>query len=116
MVTKNYFLNNLENFKQIFKGKKIDFIEEKNTAYISLPLIRINKVTNKNYETMKKAFYFYFLYRLASLKIRKNLFSSPYIFALFLEIIKGKKFILDAVIDSLMDKDKRNKLNNYKKK
>ncbi len=116
MVTKDYLLNNLQNFKKILNGKKIDFITEKNTAIIALPLIRINKTKIKDYETMKKAFIFYFLYKLFSLKIRKKPALFYYIFALSLEILRGKRFILGALMKILKDKDKKNKLNSYKKK
>ena len=110
MVTKHFFLKNIKNFRKIINGEYIDFINEKNTAIISLPLIRINKIQNKNYELMRNAFEFEFLFQLFSLKLQKKLFSSVYFYALIFEIFKGKKFIFKVILKTLKDKDKSKKV------
>jgi len=116
MVTKDYFLKNIEMFKGIFDGRQIKFVNEKNTVFVSIPLIRINNLVVKDYEIMKKAFDFNFLYQLHSLKYRKKIFSDLYIYALFLEVIKGKTFLLKSIIETLKDKSKKIRLKELKKK
>ena len=53
---------------------------------------------------------FNFLFKLFSLQYRKKLFSSIYPYALILEILKGKRFILKAIINTLKDKSKKDKI------
>lgn len=113
LVKKDYFIKNISEFKSAFKNKKIEFINNKNTAIINLPLLRINKIKSKNYETMKTAFEFGFLHDLISLKYQKKFFTI-YPLALFFEILKGKFFILNSLIENVFDKDKIKKLNNLK--
>ncbi|MCX6746772.1 MAG: glycosyltransferase [Candidatus Pacearchaeota archaeon] len=116
MITKEFFLKNIEIFRNIFENGEINFITKENTAFVTLPLIRINKFPSMDYKSLKKAFTeFIFLYQLFSLKQQKKIFSSLYLYALLFEIIKGKKFILDAIIDTLKDKDKKEKIKTYKK-
>jgi len=116
MITKEFFLKNIEIFRNIFENGEINFITKENTAFVTLPLIRINKFTSIDYKSLKKALTeFIFLYQLFSLKQQKKIFSSLYSYALLFEIIKGKKFILDAIIDTLKDKDKKEKIKTYKK-
>ncbi len=114
MVTKKYFLENIKIFKEIFDGGKINFLTEKNTAFVDIPLIRVKRSKSCSYEVMAKVFEFKFLFQLFSLKYQKKLFSSPYMFALFLEISKGRMFILKAIINALRDKSKKKKLDNFK--
>jgi len=116
MVTKDYFLKNIKIFKDILDGGDINFINKKNTICIAPPLIRIDNLIIKDYEVMKKAFAFNFLYQLYSLKCRRKIFSDIYIYALFLEILKGKTFILKAIIENLKDKSKKIRLKELNKK
>lgn len=115
MVTKEYFLKNIGIFKDIFNRGKITFVTKKNTAFVGFPLIRIKKVNNLNYESMTQVFDFKFLYQLFSLRFQKKFFLIPYILALFLEIIKGKRFIFRVLLDNLRNKKIKDKIKSFKK-
>ncbi len=110
MITKEYFLKNLEMFKDIFNGKEINFITKENTAFVSYPLVRIKKYKTYSHKIMKEAFEFKFLFQLFSLKYQKKLFLNLYPYALGLEILKGKSFILRSIINTLKDKSKKGKI------
>ncbi|MBS3078636.1 glycosyltransferase [Candidatus Pacearchaeota archaeon] len=109
MMTKDFFINNLDFIKEIYNGKIIDFINKENTAFISFPLLRLKKISAKDYETMKKSFEFIFLFQLLSLKLQKKFFTL-YPIALLFKILSGNKFILQAIIKNLKDQDKKNKI------
>jgi hypothetical protein len=113
MFKKDYLLKNFEKIKN--SNTIIDFVDNKNTAFVSFPLIRLKNITVKEHEMMKRVFAFNFLYQLYSLKARKKLLTSPFVYALLLETIKGKGFMLKAIFETLKDKDKRKKLNTFKK-
>lgn len=116
MITREFFLKNIETFKNVFEKEKIDFITKENTAFVSLPLIRVKKFPSMDYPSLRKALTeFIFLYQLFSLKQQKKMFSSLYFYALLFEIIKGKRFILNAIMNTLKDKDKKEKIKTYKK-
>jgi spore maturation protein CgeB len=112
MVTKDFFLKNLEKFKRAYQGD-IKFITEKNTAFMFFPLIKIDDFNSTNYEKMKNAFIFKFPYQLYSLKYRRKIFSSPYLPALLLEILKGNLFILKTLLEILKDKSRLKQLKIY---
>lgn len=114
MVTKDYLLKNLELFKKIFKGSKIDVINENNTVFISFPLIRLDKCVIMDYKIMKQAYDFNFLYQLYALKYQKKILMKPYIYVLFFEILRGKKFIFKAIQENLNDKSKKERLKGIK--
>jgi hypothetical protein len=113
MITKKFLFENLQIIKGIFQGKKINFITKENTAFVSFPLIRIKKFNLCSNETTQKVFDFKFLFKLFSLKYQKDFFIVPYLFALFLEILKGKTFILKEILEKLSDKDKQVKMKSF---
>ncbi|MAG01707.1 hypothetical protein CMI42_00040 [Candidatus Pacearchaeota archaeon] len=112
VVTKKFFLDNLEKFKKAFHGK-IDFLNMDNTAFVDFPLVRIKKISIKKYPIMEKVFSFKFVYQLYSLYYTKKIFYKPYIPSLFFEIFSGKFFILRHLFDSIRDKSRMNKLKIY---
>jgi len=75
MITKEYLFENFKKLKNIMlNNEQIDFIQEHNTVFISLPLIRINKISLKKYNDMKIAYGFIFLSQLFSLKNQGKIF------------------------------------------
>lgn len=111
MVSKKYFLENIETFRKTFDGVRMDFLNWENTVFVSFPLVRLKKLNTSDYEVIKKSSEFRFLYYLYALKFHKTLLIKPYIYALAWEIIKGKTFFLKALIEVFKDKGKRNKIN-----
>ena len=109
MARKDLFFQHFEDFKRFFKEGKFNLINEKNTVFISIPLVEVNKVKNIktiDYKYLKDAFQMLFLNKLYSLNYQKKLFSS-YPAWLLLEALKGKRFILAALKEAITDKNKR---------
>jgi hypothetical protein len=112
VVTKEFFLANLEKFKRAFQGK-VDFLNKENTAFVDFPLLRVRRIPTREYSVMKKAFIFEFFHQLYSLYHTKKIFYKSYVPSLLLEIFSGKLFILKHLINSLLDKSRITKLKNY---
>jgi len=112
LVTKEFFLENIEKFKKAFQ-REIDFLNKDNTAFVGFPLLRVKKIPTKKYSIMKKAFVFEFFHQLYSLYYTKKIFFKPYVPFLLLEIFFGKFFILKYLFDSLKDRSRISKLKNY---
>lgn len=112
LVTKKFFLDNLEQFKESFYGK-IDFLNTGNTAFVGFPLVRIKKIPRKKYSVMKKAFIFEFFHQLYSLYYTKKIFYKPYIPSLLLEALSGKFFIFSYLFDAVKDKSRLKRLRIY---
>ena len=102
MATKNFFIKNLGKFKKFFKQQEFSLISNKNTAFISIPLVEIKNLKSIDYKTMKTAFQFKFLDRLYSLRHQMKIF--PYMINLLLLGLR-KKFLLKAIKDSLLDRN-----------
>ncbi len=100
---KDYFLNNLDNFRKLFKNNKIDFFTEENTTFIQMPLIDIPKIDYVTYKDMKAYFLPKFLYRLYNLREQGKLFTDPYIYNLFFEMIKGNFYLMYLLLNAVKD-------------
>ena len=96
--------------KKTFYEKRFGIINDKNTAFISIPLIETKNLNVLDYGTMKKAFQMKFLDKLYSLKYQKNLLKSKYPIYLLKESLNEKGFILKVIKDALLDKSKLYKL------
>ncbi len=115
MVDKNYFLENLEDFRTLFYGKKVDILKEDKTCFISIPLVSINNIKNANYGKMKKAFLMLFVYDLSSKIYQKKLLTSSYFYNLiFSSITHGRWFIIRHLSGSLFNKGKLKTLKKIK--
>ncbi len=119
MVTKNYFLKNFEKFKEIFKGKQIDIINENNTAFIEIPLVQIEHLSrvNKSYinrlgfNSLKEVFRLNFMIDLFLLFSQKKIFKNFYPYKLFINsIVNGHFFILKCLFSSILSRENRAKL------
>ncbi|MEK6879730.1 MAG: glycosyltransferase [Nanoarchaeota archaeon] len=100
MVTKEFFLSNMELLKNMFIGKKIPFLDENNTAFVTAPLLRlVYSISNQSYKILKKAFTMKFIDALSSLVYQKKFFTSPYPYHLFFESLNKKLFILKYIYE-----------------
>ena len=123
VVSKSYFLENLESFRKVSKGKYTDFISEKNTAFIAIPLVkikRLNKINNKTLNSMDttlmaKAFQLNFIFNLYSLVHRKKIFSSQYPYRILASALGNKRFIVKYVFNYLIRKNSLSILKNKSK-
>jgi len=93
MVSKDYFIKNLNKFREFFNGNKIDIINEKNTAFISIPLVKINKINKMDLETFSIFFHQKnFIFDINLLLKQKRLFASHYFYRLIYLLLKKKVF------------------------
>lgn len=95
MVSSDYFLDNLDIFRKLFNNQNVQFITEENTAFISIPLLRIKNLEKKfSYPSFKKVFSMNFTYSLSSLIYQRNLLKNNYLFNLIFSSYEYKNFIL----------------------
>ncbi len=123
LTSKDYFLENIDKFIEFAKGNPIGIINKDNTAFISIPLISINRLSdnsrnmlnNWDNKSLESSFVLGFMYKLYSIVYQKRKFSSLYPYKLLLHsIIKGETFIPKYVYNyyrhkgkiDILDKDK----------
>lgn len=111
MVRKDYFIKNLNEFASFAKGEKINIIDDKNTNFVSIPLVRIKKLKKTSYKSMKEAFRMLFLDKMYTLVYKKKLFSLFYPGIMAESLFSGKSFMLRYVYESLFGRDKWDRLN-----
>lgn len=102
MITKKYFLDNLNFFKGLYSGKMDSDIQkkisDKNIVFVSIPLIRVKNLPKFKYNQLKENFYMFFLDKFFSLIYQKKIFS-PYIFKFFFFSLTGNFFIIKSLFD-----------------
>ncbi len=109
MVTKGYFIKNINVFKEVFHGNKIDFINEKNTAFVSIPLVKVYAPKKIDYNIFREVLWHYakFTDNLAYLTAQRKLFRSKYFYDLILKSLTPRRFfILRYLFASLFNKNK----------
>ncbi len=110
MVKKDFFLNNIDKFNQALESG-FDFVNEKNTIFVSIPLVRIKHINKINYESFVKAFNMRFIDKLYSLILQKNIFYSFYPYKLIIgSFLKGEIFILKYIYEFAKNKETWDKL------
>lgn len=113
MMVKRFFLDNLDKIKKAYYGE-IDFLNEKNTAFVGFPLLRVRDIRVQKYEVMEKALTFKFFHDLYSKYHTRQIFKTTYLPTLLVEILSGKFFILNYLRAGIKDKNRKNKLKIYK--
>jgi len=97
MVTKNFFINNYETIKENYKNKTANFVNKNNTAFVSIPLVKISKFKKNffNHPEFKKELSlinFSFHRKFYALK-RNPIKLLIYALLLIKEILTGKNFL-----------------------
>jgi len=110
MVTKKFFLENIESFRSLFNNNSFNLIDDKNTVFVSVPLVSIKKLRSIEYEEMKKAFEIRFMDKIFSLIYQRRIFFNKYVYSLFLESLFSKPFILKYLFKSVFNKKNWDKL------
>lgn len=113
MVSKNYFMKNFDSFKKLFYEEEVNLISQKNTVFVSIPLVQTKKLKVLDYERMNKAFIMKFRDKLYSLFYQKKFFDK-YPFVLCLSAINGKNFIFKYIKEALFNKENRVKISEYR--
>lgn len=115
MVSKKYFLENIDTFLRVFKGDKLDFVSKENTVFVSIPLIQIESYNKKainrlDPKSLDSAFQLNFLMELYSKMYQRKILNS-YLYGLFVEsIFYNNKYLLKYLINSFFSKEKWSKL------
>jgi len=104
MVRKSYFLKNIDQFKAVAQGEPISFITDKNTAFVTIPLVQRKKVPSLKYSSMDKVFLPLYENNLRALHYQRRLLIDTYTYFLFLESLFGKYFIARRLITKALDK------------
>jgi len=110
MVTKKFFIKNINELKNIFQ--EVTFVKENNVNFVSFPLVETNKLKTKNYDLLKKAFLFNFPYQVYSLKYQKRRIPK-YLLFLFFEVLKGNWFIFKEFCNIISNKSRVKQLKIY---
>jgi hypothetical protein len=113
MVSKKFFLKNLQKLRKMVSGGSVDFINERDTAFVSMSLVqlrnlsrntklKLNKFSNAD---LDKAFQTNFMLRLQTLIYQRKLFSDPYIYHLVLSFLfEGNYFVFRYLLNSAFSK------------
>lgn len=109
IVTKKYFIENIDKFKSFFNGKLINIIDEKNTCFISIPLIRINKINEMDFEVFYSAFEKTFILNAYFLLKQNKLFTSSYFYRMLYLLLKNK-LLRKSFIKFIKDKKNLNQM------
>lgn len=82
-VLKDYFIRNIDKFRSLFSGKTASIVQEENTCFISIPLVRNKKINKMNSETFLHLFHQKnFIFDMSLLLRQKKLFTTPYLYRL----------------------------------
>lgn len=112
MVKRKYFLENLADFKKFFDSKDIDIINDENTVFVSIPLIRARKIRYLDYSSLKVSTRMKFLDDIYINFHSKNFL---YMFKVLLLSISGKFFMFKFIKDSFIKPENWFKLKTFKK-
>jgi hypothetical protein len=102
MMTREYFL---KNFQKI-NSKDLSFLNKKNTAFISIPLINLNNIILNNHSFAK----FFSMKFLHNLFYKRKLSFIKYSFGMLIEILKGNHIIFQVLINELINKKRINSI------
>ncbi|MEK6910277.1 MAG: glycosyltransferase [Nanoarchaeota archaeon] len=107
VVTKSYFLKNIQKFKSFFSGGKIDIINKKNTSFIRIPLSSMNGGIRIDYEVRKNISHHIFENQLRTLGYKRSIYVIYYLWMIGVEYLKGNKFMMNYLIEKGRSKAKK---------
>ncbi len=106
MIKRNYFLAHLKEFRQFAQHKNLLPITNKNTVFISIPLVEIKDIPCGDDETLEKVFLPKYENILRSLSYKRKLFTSSYLYRLLIFSILHQPFIIRHLFRRFMNKTK----------
>ncbi len=104
MVRKRYFIKNIEKFRAIAQGAPISLISDKNTAFVTIPLVQRKKVPSLKYDSMNRTFLPLYENQLRALHYQRRLLTDSYTYFLCLESLSGRYFIARRLITKALGK------------
>lgn len=106
MVSKDYFIGNIHKFKSFFNRKTIDIVHEKNTCFISIPLVRINKINKMDSKVFDVFFHQKnFIFEMEILLKQKKLFTSTYFYRMLYLMLKNsllRKYFIRLIKERIL--------------
>lgn len=94
VVRKSFFLKNLKAFKRACALNSVDFINDKNTTFVSLPLLKVQRHCRIPTDFPENACTYKYEDVLRSLKNQGRLFTSRYLYSLLAYSLFHERFIL----------------------
>jgi Glycosyl transferases group 1 len=98
VLTKDFFIEHFSEIKEAYKTDNINFVNDKNTEFVSLPLVKLSKFRRKffkNIEFKKEIGVFSFSFPREFFSRRRKPFQLlSYTLSLIKEAISGKRFII----------------------
>jgi len=101
MVTKNFFIKNINSFKDI--KKLTNLINKDNTVFVSIPLVEVHDLNSINYEDMKNVFKPLFFSKIFSLAYQKKIFD-PFLINILIKPVKGRIFMTKYLLKKIFKK------------
>lgn len=99
MVEKDFFLNNLKNFNNFLNRQAIGILTDKNTAFVSIPLVRLKKDRIPFFKNMTDYAAMLFVTQLKVLKNKHRLFRNLYPLKLLMYSLFKEPLILKYLIE-----------------
>ncbi len=106
MVERNYFLKHINEFASICSGKWSDFINPKNTMFISLPLVRTNKIKRIPLKNIDHILFSTLDLNLLVLRNQKRIFRSSFIYRLLFYSLLINPQVLKYLLINVLPKTK----------
>ncbi len=106
-VSKDYFIENLDKFKSFFEGEVINIIDEKNTCFISIPLVRIKKLNGIDSEIISSSFFHKSYAFNAYLLLKQKKIFNPILYRTIYLLLKNPA-LMNSLIKFLKNKKKWN--------
>lgn len=105
-VTKDYFLKNIDKFRSFVEGKLIEIVNERDTCFISIPLVKLLEIKKINQKILSSCFFHKnFLLNNYLIFKQKKLLVTPYLYRTLGILIKNPALALSIF---KFVKDKKN--------
>jgi spore maturation protein CgeB len=108
MIQKDYFLQKLDHFVNFAKDKS--FLTKENCIFISIPLVRTNKINFLSKRLLEHTVFDYFNLNLLVLKNKHQLFSTSYMYKLIFYSLFINQRIMVYLLTYTLKKTKNKKL------
>ncbi len=110
VVRKSFFVNNISSFKDFAKGKEINIITKKNTAFVTRPFVRFTQSPKLPYSSMKKIFWTKYEHKLKSYLHKRSPLFLVYLYQVGIQYLLGNQLLLKHLLEKLSIKAKKTKI------
>ena len=110
MVQKEFFLKNIDKFASLYKGGKANFINPKNTSFLSIPLVKTNKIRRIPLRGIDHILFLILDLNLLVLRNKKRLVKDPFVYKLAFYSLFVNPQILKHVLINVLPKSKNPRL------